>query len=107
MTEGGYEIVAGRIINPGKFEGEREWVPYYYGLWNEGLADWEDETAAMFYLGDTDFDNWLEMRGSISVVIEEDDQGFVRGRLVHLTEEEEEEISPNRSFPIEAKKEER
>lgn len=78
---GGFKVVGRRITNPGKFGGEREWVPYYYDLWNEGLADSEAEGVALFYLGESDWELWPDLMDEENLVLTEDENGFVRGYI--------------------------
>jgi hypothetical protein len=54
------------ITQPGKFEGEPIWVPYYYGLVLDGCTSgsfiFPDETIDYFELDETDYEIWPELR---------------------------------------------
>jgi hypothetical protein len=81
-----YHIVDGRIADPGKFEGEREWVPYFWELMLDGAGwcfDWPDDSETVvipIYNGDRR--QWPDLQGYAYVVIEENSQGFVYGQAI-------------------------
>jgi hypothetical protein len=75
----GYEL---DVRNPGKFQGEARYVPYFHERWNDGCADVDLEADGAWTAGfDVDADDRLlfpELAEVKRVVIYEDDQGFVR-----------------------------
>jgi len=81
-----YQIVDGRIADPGKFEGERAWVPYYYELMLDGAGwgfDWPDESeTTVIPIYASDRRQWADLQGYAYVVIEENSQGFVFGQAI-------------------------
>ena len=92
--ESEYRVVDGLIRNPGKFEGEAVYVPYYWDLVMEGegeevmeveseresprirfVVDSEEEAAFADVLGG-------ELRCGATVELFEDSQGFVIGTVI-------------------------
>lgn len=79
-----------RIIDPGKFEGEPRWLPYFYEAWGAGEAATEDaiehdgaiECQAWIYIADYDLIQFPELRGYYQVRIMVDEQGFVYGEAI-------------------------
>ena len=68
----------GFITDPGKFEGEPAYAPYY---WQQGLdGSWdEDENGVYFFLlGDADYAAFPVLKGEYGLAIEESEQCFVR-----------------------------
>jgi hypothetical protein len=72
-----YTIVNGRIKNPGKFEGEPIYTPYFWDAWNDGLADVDEGDFAQFNLQSEDFQAFPELQGCQVVHLTTDDAGFV------------------------------
>jgi hypothetical protein len=74
----------GRITQPGKFEGEPIFAPYYWQVGLEGFADSDDGNCYGFRFrnGDTDFTLWPELKRWLgrkrSMRLHEDGCGFVR-----------------------------
>ena len=73
----------GRITQPGKFEGEPIFVPYYWDVAMNGFADSDDGKVFGFRFtaaGD-DFEVWPELKRWLgrkrSMKLYEDSQGFV------------------------------
>jgi len=83
-----YQIVDGIIKTPGKFEGEMEYVPYYWNLLLNGCSDeeyihpsglWWRE-GVVFCRFDIDQDErkvWGDILGSDHIWLSESDDGFV------------------------------
>ena len=84
----------GVITSPGKFEGEQNYVPYFWNLGLDGCADTDispdsftdDETHSnyltdhpVFGFGLTDADRakWPELKGQDRIELWESDLGFV------------------------------
>lgn len=64
----------GFIISPGKFEGERAYVPY---LWSSGDGDVSEEGEYSFSIILEDLEEFPELEGKAYVILLETDQGFV------------------------------
>ena len=84
-----YQVKAGRIVSPGKFEGEPAFVPT---LWQSGLEGCADvDSGEEYFFGyecqhDADVDHpgiWPFLgRKAGTVILSEDDQGFVHAYAV-------------------------
>lgn len=74
---------AGRITQPGKFEGEPIFAPYYWDLAMEGFADADNGATFTFKFksSDQDFTLWPELKQWLgrkrTLKLWEDSQGFV------------------------------
>lgn len=74
----------GRITQPGKFEGEPIFAPYYWQAGLEGFADSDNGTAFGFRFSNAgdDFTLWPELKKWLgrkrAMKLYEDDNGFVR-----------------------------
>lgn len=74
------------IRDPGKFEGEQEYVRHY---WNQVMDGLDDETfelidgtlVSVFYPTPTDCGRFPELGTAYAVVVAESDQGFVYGKV--------------------------
>ena len=82
-VEEAYEIDSrGRILSPGKFEGCRLYVPYFWNKVLEGWQDDEDEDGTpVFYVTDDDRREFPEIHhkvGQIRLIERED--GFILER---------------------------
>lgn len=86
-----YNVKDGRIVSPGKFEGEPIFAPYFYAAWNDGQAEIVDEldgedmdgSYAGFTVTDFDVRQFPELaphQGNL-VLLHEDGNGFVRLRI--------------------------
>lgn len=71
-----YNIVNGIIQNPGKFEGEPAYVPYYWDLAMDGCAD-EVGEVLVFHLDASDVAIWPELASVASIHLAADSNGFV------------------------------
>lgn len=72
-----HRVIAGRIVSPGKFEGEPVYVPAYWDLGLEGGADLDDGGAFVFQIDASDVERWPELRDVKTLRLVEDDNGFV------------------------------
>ena len=74
----GYKVNNGRIMSPGKFEGEKVYAPYFYDDSLNGL--WEKNRDDVLYCVPTFEEHKMfpELKGKRFIHITEDDQGFVR-----------------------------
>ena len=80
-----YKVVDGRIVSPGKFEGEPVFAPYFWELALEGFADSDNGKVFGFRLKMSGQDasnpfavelrQWLGRKTSLKLY--EDSQGFV------------------------------
>jgi len=66
------------VKGPGKFEGERRYVPYFWEQYLDGGADKDDGKFLHFKLTDEDKKKFPELKGRKVIKIWEDDVGFVR-----------------------------
>lgn len=71
----------GIISNPGKFEGEMYYTPYYYDVGMNGMADEDSGSAWLFELGEEDYKKFPELKGHKNIIISSNDQGFVYGEV--------------------------
>ena len=65
------------IANPGKFEGEPRYVPYFWDAFLNGCADEDDGEILRFYVSPEDAKEFPELIGCAYVELCENDQGFV------------------------------
>lgn len=77
----------GRIMSPGKFEGEMLYAPYFYEQICEGHTDDVTESLTgrivdIFYIGKDDLIEFEELQGVKILYCHEDDNGFF-----HIEEE--------------------
>ena len=81
-----YTVVDGIIRNPGKFECECVWVPYYWDLAlnGEGEDEFEDdgESMATRFVVDSDEAEAFGLECGATVELFEDSQGFVIGSVL-------------------------
>lgn len=72
-----------RITQPGKFEGEPVFAPYFWGIGLEGFSDGDDGQTYTFKFkrGDAEFANWPTLKTWLgrkrTLRLREDSQGFV------------------------------
>jgi len=67
------------IVNqPGKFEGEAAYVPYFWEAYLDGCADRDDGTVLGFDVSSEDKEIFPELKRRRTVKLIEDSQGFVR-----------------------------
>ena len=88
-----YDVQDGIIRNPGKFECECEWVPYYWDLVLEGegedvldgdgedVLDGEGEPVATRFVVDSEEAEAFGLECGAIVELFEDSQGFVIGSV--------------------------
>lgn len=73
------------IREPGKFEAEAIWVPYFWELSMHGGGDEEvispEGTYVIMEIRPEDLAQFPELRGSKSIMLKESEQGFVSGEL--------------------------
>ena len=81
-----YTVVDGVIRNPGKFEGECVWVPYYWALVLNGEGEDEldenGEVLATEFVVDSEEEEAFGLECGATVEVFEDSQGFVIGTVV-------------------------
>ena len=86
-----YDVVDGIIRNPGRFEGEREWVPYYWELAMNGegedVAEYTDDgeiagEIAFRFTVDSDEADAFGLECGATVEVFQDSQGFVIGTVM-------------------------
>jgi hypothetical protein len=67
----------GTITDPGKFEAERLYVPYFWEAYMSGCADTDDGEILGFRVEAQDIERFPELSKVEWVFLVEDDQGFV------------------------------
>ena len=86
-----YDVVDGIIRNPGKFECEPEWVPYYWDLAlndeGEDASEYDDEGEligcfATRFTVDSEEADAFGLECGATVEISQDSQGFVIGTVM-------------------------
>ena len=81
-----YTVVDGIIRNPGKFELERVWVPYYWDLVLDGEGEDEldenGEVLATEFVVDSDEAEAFGLECGATVEVFADSQGFVIGSVL-------------------------
>lgn len=65
------------VKRPGKFEGEAPYVPYFWEVGMDGMADDDDGEILKFVVTEEDRQMFPELRGRKRVRLRETDQGFV------------------------------
>lgn len=65
------------IADPGKFEGEPVWVPYFWAIGLSGFADRDSGAVYGFNLTPEDRARFPELKGRRTVRIGTNDSGFV------------------------------
>lgn len=73
-----YQVRDGLIVTPGKFEGQPIYVPYYYGAYLDGFADFENGRGAIgFYVTAVDKEQFPELKRRRTVKLIVRESGFV------------------------------
>ena len=65
------------IMNPGKFEGEPIFTPYFYELAMNGMGEPGPDNSDRFYVEPEDIQEFPELAGIITVELQYSDNGFV------------------------------
>lgn len=65
------------VNRPGKFEGERRYVPYYWRIYLDGCADRDNGRILGFDVTDEDKAIFPELRRRRAISLRETDSGFV------------------------------
>ncbi len=82
-----YELTAQKTIkNPGKFEGEMYYIPIFYEMALDGMADEDTETGWIFDLVNDDFKKYPELKGYDRLELTTDTNGFVFGQVYTMEE---------------------
>jgi hypothetical protein len=81
----------GIIQDPGKFEGEMVYVPYFYDMVMNGFSDESGEGWDAFQISAEDAQMFPELKDDVGkyMVIEYSDQGFVSGTVSDEVPEDE------------------
>jgi hypothetical protein len=88
QIEADYHVVEGIIRSPGKFEGEPVYVPYFFDLMLNGMADesYEDDatgnTADYFNITPADRQEFPELEEVARVILYYRTDGFVVSDIV-------------------------
>lgn len=64
-----YKVRDGVIESAGRFEGAPVFAPYFFALWEEGLADNDDGESARFVVTAADLDVFPEIGDGLVVVL--------------------------------------
>lgn len=75
--EGQYKLKDGKVVSPGKFEGEPEWVVFFWEAVLDGCGEDNEDGTYTVYVENTDIEKWPELQGTTGVVLDVDDNGFV------------------------------
>lgn len=73
-----FTVENGIIRNPGKFEFEPIYAPYFYDAYLNGMADEDDGEELWFDVTDEDRAQFPELGKCTRVICREDSQGFWR-----------------------------
>ena len=65
------------VSHPGKFEGEKPYVPFYWDEYLDGMADRDDGTILGFNVTAEDKVMFPELKRRRTVKLQETDSGFV------------------------------
>ncbi len=72
-----YEECVQAVGRPGKFEGERPYVPYFWEIYLDGLAERDHDGILTFHVLVEDREMFPELKRRRTVALRETDQGFV------------------------------
>jgi hypothetical protein len=75
--ENDYTVENGRIRNPGQFQGEAVYVPYFWDAYLNGMADRDNGRVLGFDITADDKEQFPELRRRRTVRLVQDDNGFV------------------------------
>lgn len=75
-----------QITQPGKFEGEPIWAPYFWFAYLNGMADEDDGNVITFFVSNEDLDQFPELVDIEKVQLVESESGFVTCYSVPLVE---------------------
>jgi len=67
----------GIIRSPGRFEGERLYVPYFWDAYLQGLADRDDGKIFGFDITEQDRREFPELKGKRAITFYQRDDGFI------------------------------
>lgn len=67
----------GAIKNPGRFQGQMLYVPYFWDMGLEGFADRDDGQTFGFDLTENDKKKFPELRGRRTIKIYQRNDGFI------------------------------
>lgn len=73
-----WQVRDGRIVSPGKFEGEPVYAPALYDLMLQGFADESDEGGDLLLVADTLSAEFPEVGDVQAFVVYTDDRGILR-----------------------------
>jgi hypothetical protein len=65
------------IKSPGKFEGENDYIPYFWEIGLDGCFDGEDNGIWLFNVTNEDLCKWPELEGVKTIRLHEREDGFV------------------------------
>ena len=65
------------INDPGRFGGEPRYVPHYWDIYMDGLADRDDGTTLGFDVSAEDVAAYPELKNRRTVRLVQSDQGFI------------------------------
>lgn len=76
-TSDRYTVKNGYITDPGEFEGESEYLPYFWQLFLDGLADHDDGDVIGFDVTDGDASVFPQLEVGMVIQLYKRDDGFV------------------------------
>lgn len=79
--------VYGIIRQPGKFESEMLYVPYFWDASLNGMADYDFGKVLFFEISSADRANFPELGNYYGIGLEETEQGFVNSQIYYSKRE--------------------
>jgi len=70
-----------RILDPGKFEGEAIYVPYFYDAYLNGEQDWTADDRLAFEVTAEDAREFPELNAGNAILLDITDQGLVESEF--------------------------
>jgi hypothetical protein len=65
------------IKRPGRFEGEQRYIPYFWDMFLEGLADEDTGRVLTFYVNDDEKETFPELMNRDTVRLLQREDGFI------------------------------
>lgn len=73
-----YTVVDGRIVSPGKFEGEPAYTVVLWDMVQEGRADDSCGSSALMWVDEDMIEAWPALASVVGLILWESECGFVR-----------------------------
>lgn len=78
-----YTVENGMIRNPGKFEGEAVYVPYFYDVLMDGFGNTDEDDITTFDISPTEREIFPELGDAHSLMMYISESGFVNTTLLY------------------------